>query len=270
MRKARGNSLSLPLENAPMRCAPVNEHGVVLLFGEFARAHRIKIEQIRSGFPDCIAYQPTADGLRRLRIEFEFRSRNFADHGHDPKDCDWIVCWQHDWPNVPRHIHVIELCRNYGIGFNVWLLHGSPRESFPVERGGCSPAGQAHRQSRPGDLFLYCWSDDWSDNGDGTSHLDYIRHLYVVSGLPKRAKHFACGTQWYAPVRPVCRLKEPLFATDLVHHPVLKSSHMVNVGRENAGYLNPGDAVTTYWHYIKDLIIARNPAVRTRLQKYST
>jgi hypothetical protein len=48
-----------------------------------------------------------ANRWQRARVEFEFRSRNFRDHGHDATKCDLIVCWQHDWPDCP--LEVIEL-----------------------------------------------------------------------------------------------------------------------------------------------------------------
>ena len=46
---------------------------------------------------------------QRVRIEFEFESRNFRDHGHSPDGCDVIVCWQHNWRECPENIEVIEL-----------------------------------------------------------------------------------------------------------------------------------------------------------------
>lgn len=39
-----------------------------------------------------------------MRIEFEYRSRNFREHRHDPADCDLIVCWEHDWPGAPVEV----------------------------------------------------------------------------------------------------------------------------------------------------------------------
>jgi hypothetical protein len=42
-----------------------------------------------------------------VRIEFEYRSRNFHEHGHDPAGCDVVVCWEHDWPGCP--VEVLEL-----------------------------------------------------------------------------------------------------------------------------------------------------------------
>ena len=45
----------------------------------------------------------------RLRIEFEYESRNFLRHLHDPSQCDIIVCWKHNWKGCPGEIEVIEL-----------------------------------------------------------------------------------------------------------------------------------------------------------------
>jgi hypothetical protein len=42
-----------------------------------------------------------------VKIEFEFKSSNFIRHGHNPDECDVIVCWQNDWKNCP--IEIIEL-----------------------------------------------------------------------------------------------------------------------------------------------------------------
>jgi hypothetical protein len=43
----------------------------------------------------------------KARIEFEFKASNFVEHGHDPAQCDFIVCWENDWPDCP--LKVIEL-----------------------------------------------------------------------------------------------------------------------------------------------------------------
>ena len=48
------------------------------------------------------------------RIEFEYESKNFLLHGHDPKRCDVIVCWRHNWKECPEEIEVIELSRIFG------------------------------------------------------------------------------------------------------------------------------------------------------------
>ena len=46
---------------------------------------------------------------QRVRIEFEFRSRNFVLHRHKKEGCDPIVCWVHGWPECPESLEVVEL-----------------------------------------------------------------------------------------------------------------------------------------------------------------
>lgn len=90
--------------------APVNEQGVVFLFGMISGELGYVVEIVKSGFPDCEAKRRLhgRDGMwQRVRIEFEFRSRNFRLHGHDPDQCDVIVCWEDNWPECP--IEVLEL-----------------------------------------------------------------------------------------------------------------------------------------------------------------
>jgi hypothetical protein len=88
--------------------APTNEMGVVLAFGAAADALGFGIETVGTGFPDCTAKRRVAPGRwRAVRIEFEYRSRNFRDHRHDPAGCDLIVCWEHDWAEAP--VEVLEL-----------------------------------------------------------------------------------------------------------------------------------------------------------------
>ncbi|MBX3379498.1 MAG: hypothetical protein KF805_05345 [Phycisphaeraceae bacterium] len=91
-----------------LRNAPVNEAGVVYLFGCLATKLGYSVEAIQTGFPDCEAKREGKDGrLRRVRIEFEFESRNFELHKHDVSGCDVIVCWHHNWKECP--LHVVEL-----------------------------------------------------------------------------------------------------------------------------------------------------------------
>jgi hypothetical protein len=90
--------------------APVNEQGVVFLFGMICRELGYVVEIVKSGFPDCEAkrvIRGKAGKWQRVRIEFEYSSRSFKVHGHDPDLCDVIVCWEHNWPDCP--IEVLEL-----------------------------------------------------------------------------------------------------------------------------------------------------------------
>jgi len=68
------------------------------------------VESVKTGFPDCEAkrlIRGKSGKWQRVRIEFEFLSRSFKVHGHDPDLCDVIVCWEHNWPDCP--IETLEL-----------------------------------------------------------------------------------------------------------------------------------------------------------------
>ena len=88
--------------------APTNEGGVVLAFGMVAEDLGYAIETVEQSFPDCVAKRIVGAGRwETVRIEFEYRSRNFHHHAHDPKGCDVVVCWEHDWPDCP--VEVLDL-----------------------------------------------------------------------------------------------------------------------------------------------------------------
>jgi Homing endonuclease associated repeat len=122
--------------------APVNEQGVVFLFGMLAHEIGYVVEMVTTGFPDCEAKRRVGNGrwertqieqilqrfgrratfesgrhqevaasasliFLRFAVEFEFESRNFLSHGHDPSGCDLVVCWEHNWSECL--IEVLEL-----------------------------------------------------------------------------------------------------------------------------------------------------------------
>lgn len=99
-----------PIDFRGLRHEPVNEQGVVFLFGMVAKELGYLVEAIQSGFPDCEAKRQVSTGQwQPVQIEFEYASKNFAEHGHDPADCDVIVCWKHNWPECPDNIEVLAL-----------------------------------------------------------------------------------------------------------------------------------------------------------------
>jgi len=99
-----------PIDFRGLRHEPVNEQGVLLLFGMLAKELGYIVENVQKGFPDCEALrQISPGGWQRVRIEFEFESRNFRVHGHPVDGCDVIVCWRHNWEECPKHIEVVEL-----------------------------------------------------------------------------------------------------------------------------------------------------------------
>jgi hypothetical protein len=76
--------------------SPINEQGVVFLFGRILDDLNMYIEEVRVKYPDCVARRYTGKGWERVYIEFEFKSSNFITHGHDPNECNIIVCWIDD------------------------------------------------------------------------------------------------------------------------------------------------------------------------------
>ena len=87
---------------------PTNEGGVIALFGAMAASLGFLILKVQTEFPDCEAVRVAGkDRNRPVKIEFEYESRNFLRHMHDPTKCDIIVCWEHNWPECP--LEVIEL-----------------------------------------------------------------------------------------------------------------------------------------------------------------
>ena len=88
--------------------APTNESGVVCLFGAMAEQLGFMVLRIQTEFPDCEAIRLVGkDRYQPVRIEFEYDSRNFLKHNHDPERCDVIVCWEHNWVDCP--LEVVEL-----------------------------------------------------------------------------------------------------------------------------------------------------------------
>jgi len=93
-----------------LRHEPVNEQGVVLLFGMLAKELGYVIETVGTGFPDCEAKRQVGPGRwQQVRIEFEYESKNFREHGHRADGCDVIVCWRHNWKECPKEMEVVEL-----------------------------------------------------------------------------------------------------------------------------------------------------------------
>ncbi|HEY2391317.1 MAG TPA: hypothetical protein VGK22_09090 [Candidatus Angelobacter sp.] len=101
-------SYGQPLLQSPLAFAPMNELGVILMFGSMARGLGFVILRVQAGFPDCEAMREVeTNRWQRVRIEFEYESRNFLTHMHSPADCDLIVCWNDNWPECP--VEVLEL-----------------------------------------------------------------------------------------------------------------------------------------------------------------
>jgi hypothetical protein len=242
------------LDRGPLQYAPRNEMGVVFLFSAIAPKLRIRVERIQSAYPDCVAYQKTGFGEKKIRIEFEYRSSSFHAHKHDCSGCDWIVCWEHDWPNVPRGIHVMELRRYFGLGFKVWIqgVIGKDQQEW------ISAAKQAiwglSKRTSSGDLLLMYY----------TSPACCIHDVFILTGsLQTRSAGWREGSCYAGQIRRVYRLESPIFLADLRNHRVIKTSSFVR------GNMQGNLHATEYWPYLYDTIVKRNPGVRATLARYA-
>ena len=98
----------LRIQDCPLVFAPVNEQGVVYLFGALSERLGFLVLRIQTEFPDCEAMRVVeGNRMQPVKIEFEFESRNFLAHMHPADKCDLIVCWSHNWLECP--LEVVEL-----------------------------------------------------------------------------------------------------------------------------------------------------------------
>jgi hypothetical protein len=116
---------------------PVNEMGVVALFSKISEELGFIIEEVKAGFPDCIARRQVDKGWERVGIEFEYFSSNFCRHGHDPNGCDLIVCWEHDWDVCPVPV----------VSLKQYIADAQAKVSSPLKRVRIAPPVQTRRST---------------------------------------------------------------------------------------------------------------------------
>jgi len=241
------------LKNAPMEYAPANELGVVFLFAHVARRLQFRIEEIRPQFPDCIAYRRMGDSERKCRIEFEFRSSNFKAHRHDSSKCDVIVCWHHDWPDVPKGVEVIELKRYFGVSRKVWIQQAIKSQCEYLDEHNRMKWALSKRAT-PGDVLLMY----------KCAPVSAITDVFVFSGndIARGGAGWREGEAYFGEIRRICHLVSPIFLDDLRKHRVLKTASFVRRNMQGVGLL-----ATEYWPYLHDMILERNPAVGKMLNQ---
>ena len=242
------------LDGVPLRHAPSNELGVVFLFAHLAKKWRLRVDEIRPGFPDCIAYQKIGGKERKIRIEFEFKSKNFKTHGHQSRGCDWIVCWEHNWPDAPNSVRVVELRREFGLGFNVWIMPTTGDYKEVISSINADARWSVPSQAHKDDLILYYL----------TKPETKIQDLFLTKDRAKKVSAgWKAGKDYMAPIRRVCKLKSPIHLEDFRRHKILGTAPFIR------GSMQGRPKVTEYWPEIYDLILRRNPAVKKQLAKFA-
>lgn len=106
-RKTPKSVVGEPINYRGLVYAPVNEQGVVLLFGMLFEELGMIVEEVKTGFPDATIRRFNGKGWLQERVEFEYVSKNFKLHKHPVDGCDIIVCWKHNWKECP--LEVIDL-----------------------------------------------------------------------------------------------------------------------------------------------------------------
>lgn len=120
--------------------APVNEQGVVFLFAKLHKHLEIDALQcIQETFPDAIARRKIGKGrFEEVAIEFEYKSSGFKEHikknQFDGNNCNIVVCWEHDWKQIPKELKVIELQSTISNLFKTGKLPKRVRELSDKER----------------------------------------------------------------------------------------------------------------------------------------
>lgn len=250
------------LEGGPLHYAPRNELGVVFLFAHLAKRFRVKVEKIQPQFPDCIGYVKTGGGEKPIRIEFEYKSKNFLEHKHKHSKVDWVVCWEHNWPGIPKRLRVIELRKEFGLGFNVWVAPvASPFKEYLQKMRKC-PSWSVPSLAQKGDIVLY-----YSTKPDG-----FIGDIFRLTGPVAQDDNATWRRElkrprtkkrdYQAPIRRVCKLKSPIFLEDMRSDRILCTANFVRAQmqiRENA---------SEYWPHLYDRILRRNPSLKAILKKY--
>lgn len=106
-KKNAGAVYGRPIMMQELATAPTNEAGVLFLFGALAKKLGFMILRVQTEFPDIEALQCVGEKWKRVRVELEYESKNFLLHRHEPKECELIVCWKHNWETCP--LEVLEL-----------------------------------------------------------------------------------------------------------------------------------------------------------------
>lgn len=250
MNKSDPRGEAIRLDGAPLDYAPQNEQGVVFLFAHLARSRLgLRVHRIQPGFPDCTAYR----GSQQIRIEFEYKSSHFARHGHDPRGCDWIVCWAHDWPRHPKHLKIVELRQYFRLGFNVWIVPINSQSWLELDHVKVHPAWSAASEASRGDLVLFY----------RTRPSSCIQDVFRLSGpVSYQRAGWKSGMDYFAPIRRVARLRAPVFLKELKSHPMLSSAGFVR------GSIRGRFLITPHWPELCEMIMQRNPSLAAVMKSF--
>ncbi len=243
----RSSLSGLPLDGVPgMRYGPVNELGVVCLFALISKRLGYSIVRVQPGFPDCIALRRTAKGWKQVRIEFEYYASSFKSHGHNPKGCDEIICWENDWPNAPKKIAIRDLRREVEPQ-RVWIqaVNSTYWDELDARK---RQWWSLPKLAKKGDLILF-----WC-----RSPRSQLTHVAITEESAKSDARWG----WRGRIKIMDRLESPPTLDHLRHNPRLRASSFYR-GNFQSRY-----DVTPYWSDLYKIITQLNPTMRKALAKF--
>jgi hypothetical protein len=174
-------------------------------------------------------------------------------HGHDPRGCDWIVCWIHDWPSAPPHLRIVELRKEFGLGFNVWFQPVGQEWGQVLSKTNYQSLWSVPSQAGQDDLLLFY----------RTTPDKYIKDIFRLAGPVTHCRaDWKPGKDWMAPIRRVCTLQGPVHLSDLQQDRVIRDAGFIR------GSMRGRYKASEYWPEIYRLIVGRNPSLVSNLRKY--
>lgn len=114
--KKKRKEVGEPINFRGLRHAPLNEAGVLYLFGLVSHELGFLIETIKAEFPageGKRCFDKENNRWEYMHIDFEYKSSQFDEKGYDEDECDLIVCWIHDWEECPVEILELRSTINY-------------------------------------------------------------------------------------------------------------------------------------------------------------
>lgn len=253
MKKPLEHKLGRQIGVRGMVYAPMNELGVVFLFGRLAPQLGFCIESIRPQFCDCMA---TRRG-KRLRIEFEYWASAYASHRHDPKGADVVVCWEDDWAGRHpkyRHLEIVSLKKHAGAMpkiFAVGCVDSSAEDELtPARIEWNVPSG-----AQVGDLVLMYRSKPTSA----------ICDAWVITGDFKNYEESNPGGYYpglQAKMRRIARFSRPLTYADLLNDPATRDLAIVRKRFQGK------TEITDYWYPFFKLLTKKNPQTTKALTPF--
>jgi hypothetical protein len=196
-----------------------------------------------------------AAAKKKIRIEFEFESRNFQIHGHNPVQCDWIVWWRDTWGALaPPHLKIIELRNLFRFPFHVWFQPCANEYAHIIGEIDHSDQWSVASKASENDLILFYRGLPQA----------CVRDLFVVDSPVKRVKAgWKAGYDHTARITRIGTLTIPLTWKEMRAEKRLEGAAFLN------GAMAGRPRATAYWRVLLDMMLASNPSLNWLKEDYN-